>query len=346
MTMIAVAVHLKHTGKWNWKSFITINLIVGFTLLLFAFPWIYLLHQKYGIWTNSTAGKMNLGWQLLGHPNFKEDIHILIPPAPFQHSLFYFEDAYLVEDAPVTIFQKPIYVLKLIARILYNCLDWVKSSNYISPFYFVAWLLSVLVLFSKKLRNNLNTNLQILIIVCLVYPLPYLLLTFDKGRYLWFTIPLITILGMTFYSIYLKEKWSVWVRRVFVAVFFASFIPVTLLEMKDLWKKGKEDYEIAMQLKERNIQGSFALNAASTSPFGHSALRIAYWTQSPFYSYGLEQWNTKEILEDAKRYNVEYFFYRYQGVGNDYELYLLNGEKAEDVTHGEIDGLKVFRLKN
>lgn len=345
MTFLALIIQMKSGWKKGMSKIVTPLLVICGTMLLFSLPWLYVLHQKYGVWVNSTAGKMNLGWQLLGHPHFKDDIKILVPPVHYTHSLFYFEDAYLVEAAPVSLFDHPIYIVKLLARIALNLLDWVRSSNFISPFYFVTWLLTALLFFMKKQRAKWSASIQILMIICLIYPLPYLLLTFDKGRYLWFTIPLMIIIGLHFYDMYLKSSWGLWLRRLFIFGFFASFLPMSVFEMKDLFNKGKEDYEMAQQLKDLNIQGGFVLNAGSMSPFGHSALRLAYWTKSPFYSYGLEKWTTQDILEDASRYPVKYFFYRYNGSGDDYELHLLNGEKAEELTQGQIKGLKVFALQ-
>ena len=138
MTLIVVLMKMKQNGAVKLPRLLSITAIVVSVMLLCAFPWLYILHDKYGFWTTSTAGKMNLNWWVLGHPNFKPDTKVLVPPAPYAHSLFYFEDPYLAEQKPIAFWSSGQYFLKQIVRVVYNVLDWVRCSNLVSSFYFVS----------------------------------------------------------------------------------------------------------------------------------------------------------------------------------------------------------------
>src|SRR5690606_19232080 len=75
----------------NIKRAITIFVITTITMWLCCIPWVYVLYQKYGFLTFSTAGKLNLSWWLVGKPIYPENIKILLPPNG-EGSVFYFED--------------------------------------------------------------------------------------------------------------------------------------------------------------------------------------------------------------------------------------------------------------
>lgn len=345
LTAIIVAMKLLSAKEFRWISFIKINAVVCMVMLLIALPWIWMLHDKYHIWTNSTAGKMNLSWWVIGHPNLKDEYKLLIPPAPYRHSLYYFEDSYLSEKATIGFWSSPQYFLKQLLRVGYNCLDWVRCSNLISPFYFVVWLLSLVFLGIKKYQFRFTSDLKIILFTFLLFPLPYFLMTFDSGRYLWFTMPLSAILGLCFFDnlfsgFHLSKK----MRNLFIALFFFSYLPASVLEMKNIFKEGNDDYSISQKLNELNIHGSFVTNDIVTSDNFHRSLRIAYWTQNPIYAYGENKWGTNEILKDAKCYKVKYYFYWYAGTGNDYRLIGLDGKPYPERTNNSIPGLKVFEI--
>src|ERR1700733_6092363 len=52
--------------KDNKKQWLKVSFIAIGVMLLCSFPWIYAIHSKYNEWTPSTAGKLNMGWFLIG----------------------------------------------------------------------------------------------------------------------------------------------------------------------------------------------------------------------------------------------------------------------------------------
>lgn len=344
MILIVTALTLKAAGKLTLKRLTLISIVSIGVMMLAIAPWIYLIHEKYGIWTSSTAGKLNMSWWLVGTQEFREGVTVLVPP-PYKGSLFYFEDPYLLQGRMAHFWDSPALFVKLLIRIGYNFVDWVNSANRISLCYFFVWTLSILLLFFRKPDLPDTTPRKILLVLFLLFPLPYWLLTFNGGRYLWFTIPLVSILALDFADVLLFPRLNRALRRVFIVVFFMSFIITPVIDMKAMLKGPDSEYAMAMELKQLGISGSFACNR-SYADGAASIVRLAWFSKNAWYCHTLNQFSTEEILRDAKRYDVKYYFYFYDGAGWEYQLKDTEGHLLPDLTKGSIPGLKVFRIGN
>lgn len=342
MIWVVVAIKLRSEGDFNIKKWLIISLTSIGVMMLCLSPWVYLLHEKYGIWTYSTAGKLNMSWWLVGTQEFKESVHALVPP-PYKGSLYYFEDPYLAQGKLSNFWQSPHLFFKQVMRTLYNIVGWTESSNRISAFYFVIWVLSILFFIKKRKDIFQQTSLKIVLILFILFPLPYWLLTFDHGRYLWFTIPLASILAMNLSDAFIKPNLSKRLYPVFIAVFFLSFIITPVSDMKGMFRSGYAEHETADKLKLHNIKGSFISNK-SYADAGPSIIKIALFSQNAWYCHTLNNYSTAELLKDAKRYNVQYYFYFYEGSGDDYIFRNADGKVVEDITNGAIKGLKVYPI--
>ena len=342
MILIVSGMQLSGNGTFSWKKlFLICGVSIG-VMILVAAPWLYLIHEKYHIWTSSTAGKLNFSWWLAGTQELRKDITVLVPPPSYSRSIFYFEDPYLVQGPFVHFYDSPKLFLKQLARIGFNVIGWVQSANRISPFYFVTWLVSIVLLFSKGLGFFNTTEKKIILIIFLVFPLPYWTVTFDGGRYLWFTIPLSIILGL-WYAQLLFPLLSRRMRKVFIFVFCCSYVITPIADMKELFKEGQAEYQVAEAMKALQIQGSFVSNLSYASGKG-KLHRIAWFTGSPWYCHTLDEYSNTAILQDARRYHVKYYYYFYKGTGGDYELKAENGSIYPEITGNKIPGLKVFKL--
>ncbi len=345
--MILVAAVMKSGPEWKSRAglrrlALLCTVAIG-TQLLLAFPWIYILKEHYGIWTTSTAGSLNLSWWLVGTQEFKEGLSVLIPPPPYPGSIFYFEDPYLVQGHFAHFWDSPRMMIKLLLRIGYNVLGWVSGTNRLSPFYFCTWLLTSLLLWRHRRSFFPYLSQRILAAVFLLYPLPFWLLTFDGGRYLWFTIPLSMVLGLILLDKLVFAHTGTRARIGVTLLYFGSYLIQPIADLKDNFRKGQTEFEISRQLKAMNIQGAFVSNRALESSGGFLH-RIAYFSRSPWYCHTLNQYTNAEILQDALKYKVKYYFYFYDGAGGDYELTDPKGNVLEDITKGRIEGMKVFPL--
>lgn len=337
-------IRMQHAHSYNLKKHALITLSSVCTMLLLAAPWMYLLQEKYGFWMASTAGKLNLSWWLEGTQLMREEIQVLVPP-PYPDSLFYFEDPWLVQGPLTGLWDSPTLFLKFMARIAFNALQWVVSANKISPFYFIIWLFSISVILRRRRFAGIREAAFVLSVVFLIFPLPFWPMTFDNGRYLWFTVPLSMILGLTAFD-YLRARYPLGrqLNRLLVAIFFLSFLVAPALDLKNHFREGRAEFDMAQQLKTLGIQGPFVSNLSYED--GKKPLHLLAWfTNSPWYCHTLSRFSTDEILRDAARYPVRYYFYFYRGSGEDYQLKDVDGQPYPERTGGAVQGLKVFELK-
>lgn len=342
MILVVSGMQLRGAGVFSWGLLFRICLVSVGVMMLAAAPWLWLIHEKYRIWTSSTAGKLNFSWWLAGTQELRPDISVLVPPPPYYNSIFYFEDPYLVQGRFVHFYDSLRLFIKQLGRVGFNAIGWVESANRISPFYFVTWLVSIVFLFSKGLSFFNTTEKKILLVVFLIFPLPYWTVTFDGGRYLWFTIPLSAILGL-WYAQLIFPLMSERMKRLFVFVFCCTYLVAPVADMKEMFGTGREEYRMSEAMKSMGIQGSFVSNLSYASGKGRLH-RIAWFTGSPWYCHTLDRYSNEEILKDARRYHVQYYYYFYEGTGADYVLKDGQGNPYPEVTGARINGLRVFRL--
>lgn len=305
-------------------------------------PWVYLLYEKYGIITLSTAGSLNMSWFLTGTQHLDPSIRAVIPP-PVPGGVFCFEDPYLYQGEVHSMWQRPQLFFKQIIRSIYNYFNWQESTAFLSSFYFVVWLGTILH-FGSKARWKRDPALFPILLFFLLYPLPFWLMTFDAGRHLWITLPFMTILALYLAAEYLFPKIENWAKQVFIFVLFASLISAPILDVRKLAFSGNEEKEIAAKLEQLGISGAFVSNHGYDSEHRFFILRLAHFSRNPWYCHIHNEYTEEEILVDAQRYKVPYYFYFYKGTGEQYQLKDASGNDFEEVSKGQIPGLKIFRI--
>lgn len=325
------------------KKWVLIFGVVLLTQVLIASPWIMLLYQKYHQITLSTAGNLNLSWWLMGTQDFNSTIKVVLPPS-VSGGIFCFEDPYLYQGNLPKFWQAPELFFKQLVRVAYNYLGWSESANILSSFYFSVWIISLVYFFSKK-RWQQNQGIQQVWLFFISYPIAFWLMTFDHGRYLWLTIPLMCILGLYFFELWIFPMLYSIGRKILTAIFFLSFIIAPITDLKEMWRAGDTEKELAQSLNDLGIRGGFISNRGvekSESPY---LLRLAYFAQSPWYCTVSDEWSTIAIIQDADRYKVPYYFYFYNGAEDNFELKDANGKAFPEITNDKIKGIKVFALQ-
>lgn len=158
-------------------------------MVLCSLPWIWALHDKYGIWTTSTAGTLNTSWYLVGHPIWKDGIKTLLPP-PYPDSPYYWEDPWFV-NGPTPHFWNSWKLFGMqIARVGYNCWKLLRSMAELSiVFPFIAFVAVRLLR-----RNDSSIELKVVSLSFMLFPLGYLLINYE-GRYLWYMVPLSMVIA-------------------------------------------------------------------------------------------------------------------------------------------------------
>ena len=301
----------------NLKQCMKISLTAIGTMLLCSLPWLMLLHSKYGTWTTSTAGSLNLSWYLVGHPYWKEGIRFLIPPA-YANSPDYWEDPYLA-NAATPHFWNSFHLLGLqMLRLVLNCYKLLVSMIQVSVFFPAILGFAFTKVLLKRARVNYPKPVLILTFSFLLFPLGYLLVNFES-RYIWYMLPLSMILWIHASS---EKGFERFKNVTYIALLSFIIYPVYGLSLN--FNEGTEEYQLAQKLKDAHIQGSFTSNR-------HPRYmgRLAYFSGNQYYYNILPNLrknktdtlnasnNVTSLFREACRDKVKYYFH-FTGKTDDY----------------------------
>jgi hypothetical protein len=307
------------SGK-NFKKWMRVMTVSVLVILAFAFPWMYALYTKYGIWTTSTAGALNMSWYLVGHPEWKEGIDILLPPV-YHNSPYYWEDPY-VSNGHISHFWDSWHLFGLqILRFGLNCITLLLCILQFSVLFPLIVLLVLYNIFNKKLFASSSVEEKIIYFSILLLPTGYIMVHLES-RYLWYALPL----GMLIGGLYIQKYNSNYERKkkYAVIVLSLSLMVYPLLKLKDMYHLGKDEYLFAQRLKSIGFKGQdFVSNV-------HPRLlsKIAYFSGNRFYVVSKQKppasaldiemerpGNTKALVEDIKRYDIRYYLHAKRSSG-------------------------------
>ena len=305
--LVVVAIRIRREyAAFNYKRWLLVSGVVVCIMFFFSFPWLWLLHEKYGKWMTSSAGSLNLSWYLVGHPYFKEGIGLLIPPV-YPDAVYYWEDPYLVNGPAPHFWNSPKLLLMQLVRGGYTMLKLVNSMNELSAFFLLITLFCVAAVFSKKLRQFFPADLYILCVVFLLFPLGYLLINFES-RYLWFLVPVSMVVGALLINKTGFILQSGRLRSGLLMVFCISFLVFPVWDMKTLFRAGEKEFLLARQLKQAGIKGSFASNVSELEPL-QAVIRMAYFSGNSFYYMPWMPQRQSDLLKELRQYHVKYYFH-------------------------------------
>lgn len=327
-------------SKWLLISTVSIGV-----MLACSFPWIYLLHAKYGSWMTSSAGPLNMSWFLVGHPYFKKDILQLIPPV-YADAVSYWEDPWKANGHTPHFWDSAhLFGLQLL-KIGYNVLKLLLSMSEISAFILPAGLLCISMAVSKNIRQFFSERIFVPALSFLLFPLGYILVNFE-ARYIWYMLPLAMLISAN--AIY--RLWPISelnIKRTVTITFLLSFLIWPIYDMAEMYREGEAQYEQAQQLKQMGIKGSYAANTVFGDANYIATQQLAYFSGCRFYPVTSSYVPYGSLLYDLRRYRVKYFFYYYDNVRDDgtYTMKDEHGNAFPEVTGGKISGLKVFLITN
>ena len=287
-------------GRTNKALWLKICGVSIFILLLISIPWIVALHEKYGIWTTSTAGSLNMSWYLVGHPQWKTGLGALLPP-PYPDSPCYWEDPYLV-NGPTPHFWNSWHLLGLqFLRLGLNMWKLLVSMLQLSVF-FPLLALAGLSSFRLKRSNVIFAGKsRLMILSFLLFPLGYALINFES-RYLWYMVPLAMVMaGMILPTIGRQS-----LKKALMLIIPASFLIYPGLTMKKIYNAGADEYRVAHDLHNMNMQGTFTAKALPGIT-GQRMQRLAYFAQMPYYSMPDTSISDNALMAELMRYRINYF---------------------------------------
>lgn len=328
------------TKAWQAETrvlWLKISAVSILAMIAASFPWMYLLHEKYGMWMTGTAGKLNLSWYLVGHPYWKEGVDVLVPPV-YEDSPYYWEDPWVANGA-TPVFYSSFKLLALqVVRMVLNALKFVQSMTAISAFYALTWLAATGIIFSRRLRDRFGGKAFVVSLSFLLFPLPFLLINFEP-RYIWFTVPLSMLLGGIILERMLVPRGSLLLKRFVIFIFAASYLVVPVKEMQEMYGEGREQYLGAQDLQKNGIQGSFTTNLTYGSGKMAEIARLAYFSGMQYYNMPNAA-TPEKILADMRRYKVKYYFNFHNCL--DAPFLDENGQPFPEVAKGAFAGLSIY----
>ncbi len=275
-------------------------------MLILSTPWLYLLHQKYGIWTTSTAGSLNLSWYLVGHPHYKQGFDLFLPPT-YSDSPYYWEDPYFA-NGETPHFWSSWYLLGLqLLRVGLNLWKLMVSSIQLSVFFPAIGIIALLSLRHKQIRGWFSNDQLIIVCSFLLFPMGYLLINFES-RYLWYMLPLFIVLAQS-----LINCVPVRYHRLAFILLPISIIIYPLWMLPKMSGVGLNEYQLATRLRTMYVHGPFTARAKPGLETQKLA-RLAYFSGNPYCNMIRPDATDSEIVVEMRRNQVPYYL-SFDGTG-------------------------------
>jgi hypothetical protein len=281
----------------NWLKICSTAIVC---LLLVSLPWIWALHTKYGIWTTSTSGSLNLSWYLVGHPLWKDGIDLLLP-SPYQDSPYYWEDPYFVNGITPHFWNSGALFIRQILRIGLNLYKLLVSTAQISIAFPIISVILIKFALNPKARKTTDPTF-ILAIFFILFPLGYLLINFEP-RYIWSLIPLGMIAACLFYQNHLSAKNHYKIVSLLPYVLAATFLVFPIWRMSKMYNEGRNEYQLAGFLNTlgKDIKFTSKFNSGIEA---QRMERLAYLSKCQFYSLTRPITSRDTLIREMKRYHV------------------------------------------
>jgi hypothetical protein len=340
-------------NRINGKKILS-NAITGFIIFfIISGVWIALISTKYGYLTFSNMGKTNLailgpdapesGGLEFGQPMFYRGF---IEP-PNKTALSAWEDPSYIKVKtwnPFGSLRNVKHFIKLILKNILECLQILESFSTLS----ITIIIVSLLLLKPHLKFSDVISRRIIffsLFTMFLYIAGYMPFHFE-ARYLWIVNILLLLLGAHLLSLMLDTKFfqDAFSKRILTLLFLLSFIFVPSYRFISI-SKGNLDsrmYYVSKELKKFGIKGRIASNReyVPVHDAWHKTFRLAYWLDSRYYGQAREGISDRELEEELKRYDIDYYFVW----GNLYSNAILLS-RYKEITGGEIPGLKIFSLK-
>jgi hypothetical protein len=317
-------------AQWLKISFVTIAV-----MLVCSLPWIYALHYKYGKWMVSTTGPLNMAWFLVGHPDWRAGIDVLLPPT-YKNSPSFWEDPYLIHGAMPNFWDSFYFAQKQLLRLWPNACKIIISWLQLSVFFPVIVATALFFLKPGKIKSFFTGNARILVISFLLFSLGYIPVD-CASRLFWYMLPLSMIILVLFTQNLSVRKWQ---NRLCV-IYALTILVFPAAMMKKMYNEGINDYRTAMQIDSLHIRGSFTCMANGRGLGSQRAARLAYFSGNQLYTVSRPGCTEKDILKEMRRYRVNYFI----AYGDNATESTFNDELGRpfpELIKGRIAGLKVF----
>lgn len=296
--------------KDNSSHWIKPTLVAAITMCGISFPWILLLHDKYGIWTTSTAGGLNMSWYLVGHPYWKDGIEILIPPT-YRDSPYYWEDPYTANGSTPHFWSSWQLFGRQLLKIGHNLYKLLISTLLLSVFFPLAGLIAIRQVRKIFTNQQADRKTNALCASLLLFPCGYILINFES-RYIWYLLPGAIVVLALFTR---QSKHQILQSRTFNLLLAASLLAYPIVQSVKMCNNGKAEFLFAERLKSAGITSKSMISNLHPRVLS----KVAYFSGNQFYANILQlpkdaqqpnrSSNSAALLEECRKYGVDYYLY-------------------------------------
>jgi len=328
------------------------NVVAGFIVFfLISGAWISIISNKYGHFTFSTMRDTNFnapGPEVQGSglefgvPVFTEGFF----EPPNDTAFVVWEDPSYLRGKPWSAWQSPAHFKHFIKLTLKNIAEGLQIFEGFTTLSVSILLACILLLRMKSFREILSQRL-------LLYPLftvilfsgGYILFHFEE-RYVWLVNILLLLMGGHLLTLLFKIDFlgSGLRRNILIVVFVISFVftPSRFIFQASNGSIDQYMHGVSVDLKSYGIRGNIASNREYGSHDAwHKTFRLAYWLNSRYYGQAREGIEDDALKSELSKYEIDYYFL--WGDGASIPQFFT---KYNEVTGGEIPGLKVYSLKS
>jgi hypothetical protein len=319
-------------------------LIIGYiAFLITAAPWIFLISNKYqsGI-IYGTTGKINFSQALNNEVRNINDKQGYFLKNPNPTAIDYTEDVFFIQGKYVSMLDSKETLNNEIALIKKSTKDFyhqIIEMNLLIPFFI---LLSIFILINKTLLDDkLKKIISFSLITIFIYPSGYLLIH-SEPRFFWIINILMLFVGIKIFELVAaKNELSKASKKIIAALIFILFLANPILLFIDECYHLQYITIVAERLKnEFNIAGNIYAEGGDCTDTQHVGLLL----DSHLFIVNPRYYNSKKDLKTELLNNhVNYYFYwHWQPNQNDT---LKNFYDFEEITHGNIYGLQIFKIQ-
>ncbi len=325
--------------------------IAGFILFsLISGMWIVTISKKYDHFTFSTMRKTNFnspgpdamgGGLEFGVPVFHKGLY----EPPNETAFVVWEDPSYLEGEKWSALESFRYFKHFIKLVLKNIAEGLlifESFSTLSIVIVAAYLLS----FFAQPKGNLlsRENLIHTLFTMALFTGGYVIFHIEQ-RYLWLVNILLLLMGgQVLCELFKRDFFRTNLqKRILVAIFIVSFMFTPIRHFVQARNTVDQYmYYMSTDLKKYNIKGNMASNREHVPVHDswHKTFRLAYWLEGRYYGQVRDMISDKELEKELKKYGIEYYFYWGESESNSKFLSQFN-----EITKGEIPGLKVYSLK-
>lgn len=323
----------------SFKKTVGLLVMVAVVFLILVSPWLNLMHEKYGQWTLSNAGALNTSWSLSGHKTFKDGITYIVPPS-YPDGPCNMEDPSINEGHLYTLRDNfPKLILKQIGRSGYAVVQGIYVTSEISILMFGILAATAVFIFFKKDQRLFDDDHRVLLWAALIMPLGYFMLHFE-ARYIWLLAYVSIIFAATWLTAFRDYIHNRWAFRLALLIVVFSYIAYPIYDLKNIFRNGEVEYQLAEQIKALHLNGSFTSNS---DPNIESI--IAYRTGMPYYIIENTPPSEMELLQEIRKYGIKYYFYYLKPYdAASVQMKDEQGQPFPEITQGRIAGLKIFAV--